>query len=73
MIKESIKKGSLVTTMTGYMIVTGYNGHIVYVNQYVVDESSDLPEGEFRYTLGEIGHMMKECDGRNRRVVWEEV
>lgn len=73
MIKESIKKGSIVNTLTGYMIVTGYNGHIVYVDQYVVDECSNLPAGDMRYTLDEIGHLLKECDGRTHRVVWEEV
>lgn len=71
--KRIISKGSRFETLAGHMIVTGYNGHLVDVDVYEVDEDGDETKvEELRLTLNEIGHEMKAVDGRNHVVIWED-
>jgi hypothetical protein len=72
---EQIRKGTQINTIEGYFVVTGYNGHIVYCDEYTTSEEDlDTFEkaGERRLTLQEIAHEMKKVDGRNHHVTWEE-
>ena len=71
--KHYIKKGDTINTMAGYEVVTGYNGSIVYTDSYEIGEDEE-PEkvGERRLTLEEIGHIMREVDGLNHKVFYEE-
>ena len=65
---DHITKGTEITTADGYIIVTGYNGHIVYADYYTDDDTKT----EERYTLSEIAGLMKELDGKNHRVIYDE-
>lgn len=70
---EYIAKGSIINTIFGEIEITGYNGSIAYCVEREYDESGEIcREEEGRYTLNEIGHLMKEVDGRNHRVRYEE-
>lgn len=78
---DHITKGTEITTADGYIIVTGYNGHIVYAERHVLtapddeeytdDNAIDVKTDEM-YTLSEIAGLMKEVDGRNHRVIYDE-
>lgn len=71
---DYIKKYDQIETMAGYIVVTEFNGTILYCKEYDVDMdgNSVLKDDDARYTLAEVGHLMKEVDGRNHRVVWED-
>ncbi len=70
---EHITKGSIIDTFFGTIEVTGYNGSIVYGIEREYDEEGNVErEEETRLTLNEIGHMMKEVDGRNHKVWYDE-
>ena len=70
---EYIKKGSIIDTLFGTIEVTGYNGSIVYGIEREYDEEGNVErEEETRLTLNEIGHLMKEVDGRNHKVWYDE-
>lgn len=70
---EYITKGTEVATAAGYEIITGWNGHIVYTDSYEVDEDGNESKVcERMLTLEEIGHLMKEVDGKNHKVVWKQ-
>ena len=65
--KEQIYKGSHVIKSDGiWMEVTGFNGSIVYLDEYWENESGETRyAGETRLTLAEIAGIMKEMDGHN--------
>ena len=68
-----IKKGDEIATQEGYLIVTGYNGSIVYTDSYEVNEDGRATmTGGRGLTLEEIGHLLKEIDRCNHRVVFED-
>lgn len=71
--KNEIGKKDMINTLEGYLLVTDYNGSIVYVDEYHVCGEHDELEliGGRMYTLSEIGHMMKEVDGLNHTVTWD--
>lgn len=70
---DRIFKGYKVTTAEGYILVKSYNGSIVYVSNYVSDEKDYCHfECERMLTLSEIGALMKEVDGKNHKVIWED-
>lgn len=73
---EHIRKGSEITTLTGYLVVTGYNGSIVYCDEYTYTDEADFDKcektGERMLTLREIEREMKEVDGGNHRLVYDE-
>ena len=72
---DTIKNGDMITTLSGYELVTGYNGSIVYTDSYIHSEDDPdklIKDGERMLTLDEIGHLMKEVDGRNHKVWYEE-
>lgn len=79
---ETIKKGDVINTIEGFLIIDGFNGHIVTVQEHTMDyaENEDgsldydnaIEKAEKRYlTLNEIALMMRENDGFNHKVVWE--
>lgn len=60
---ERIWVGKEINTPEGYAIIKGYNGSIVYLDEYIIDyEGNEQKEGEHCLTLAEIGHMMQETD-----------
>lgn len=73
---EHIRKGSEITTLAGYLVVTGYNGSIVYCDEYTNTDEDDPDKyektDERMLTLREIGHEMWEVDGRNHWLVYDE-
>lgn len=81
--KTYIRTGSEIDTATGILKVTGYNGSIVYCEQYepemtetengdYIDAGDMTKTDERRLTLEEIGQILKESDGQNNIVIWEE-
>lgn len=71
--KETITKGSEISTLSGHMVVTGFNGSIVYLDEYETDKDGHEQKiGERRLTLAETGQEMKKVDGQNHKVTWEE-
>lgn len=72
---DHITKGTEIITQEGKLICEDYNGSIVYLREYLYNdetEVSDIDNGERRLTLSEIGHVMREWDGNNHRVMWDE-
>ena len=67
--KEQICKGFEINTITGGLKVTGYNGSIVYLEEYTANDDGNLEfTGESRLTLEEIAKVMKEMDGLNHKI-----
>lgn len=82
---KRITKGTRIDTPVGYMIATGFNGSLVYLDVYepemIEDERGNFVDapgsgmvkvGDRRLTLGEVAEMMKEVDGQNHKVVWQK-
>ena len=72
---EHIGKGTEITTMEGKIVADSYNGSIVYFDEFLYNEETeedDIPNGTRMLTLYEAGKIMKESDGRNHNVTWEE-
>jgi hypothetical protein len=73
---EHIRKGSEITTLAGYLVVTGYNGSIVYCDEYTNTDEDDPDKyektDERMLTLREIEHEMWEVDGRSHWLVYDE-
>lgn len=82
---KRITKGTMIDTPVGYMIATGFNGSLVYFDVFepemIEDKRGnfvDVPGSgmvkveECRLTLNETAGVMKEVDGRNHKVVWQE-
>ena len=68
---ETITKGTQISTLSGYMVATGYNGSIVYLDEYETDDDGHEQKiGERRLTLSEIGCEMQRVDGMNHNVIW---
>lgn len=71
--KNIISVGSRVETLAGYEVATGYNGSIVYTDSYEVDADGSATKVNNRMlTLAEIGHLMREVDGKLHEVRFEE-
>lgn len=67
--KDKIYEGATIDTLTGSLKVKFYNGSIVDLDEYTIDDNDNLVKtGETRLTLEEIGHVMKELDGLNHKV-----
>ena len=70
---ERITKGTEISTIEGKIVATSYNGSIVYFDEYTLNEEGEYEyERERRLTLCEVGKVMKELDGMNHNVIWEE-
>lgn len=71
---KKIKVGSEIDTVTGKLVVTGWNGHIAFVDEYEFDYDTEEEKKtcERMLTLSEIGKEMKEVDGLNHNVIWED-
>lgn len=69
-----IRKGDEIQRMgEGYEVVTGYNGSVVYTDSYEInDDGTSTKTGERMLTLEEIGHLLKEVDRCNHKVIYEE-
>lgn len=64
-----ITVGSTVLADGYHMIVTGYNGSIVYLDEYDDDFHKT---GERMLTLNEIAHVMHQYYGKNFNVIWKD-
>lgn len=73
---EHIRKGSEITTLAGYLVVTGYNGSIVYCDEYTNTDEDDPDKyektDERMLTLREIEREMWEVDGQSHRLTYDE-
>lgn len=69
--KEIISKGMEISTEVGRLKVNGYNGSIVYVDEYTDDEDDNEVVKERMLTLEELGLEMRAVDGSNHKVTWE--
>lgn len=71
--KEIITKGTEITTINGKLVVTGFNGSIVYFDELIYNEEADVYEFERErmLTLVEVAEEMKKLDGCNHKCVWE--
>lgn len=70
-----ITKGSRIqTAYDGYLLVDSYNGSIVYCERYDWDDDGNevLVDDDCRYTRKELADIMKEVDGYNHKVYWED-
>ena len=67
--KYYITIGSTVLTDDGYMVVTGCNGSIAYLNEY---DYNSHKTGERMLTLNEIAHEMHRYDGHTYKVAWKD-
>ena len=68
---DYITTGAKINTVEGYEEITAWNGSIVYTNSYVIDENDEaVLDGERMLTLEEIGHLLKDYDGKNHKVEW---
>lgn len=70
--KTTIHKGSKIDTLSGYLVVNGYNGNIFYTDEYIADSDGN-PEmvEKLMLTASDIQRAMKQLDGRNHIVRWE--
>ena len=70
---ERIGKGSVINTIEGYVVITGYNGDICYMENFEVDENGEVRKaGERRLTTKELGYVAKEVDGKNHNFIFEK-
>lgn len=53
--------------------VTGYNGSVVFVNEYIANDEGECElNGERILTEREIAHIMKDVDGKNHTVYYQQ-
>lgn len=70
--KDFIKTCDHIATVSGELVVTGFNGSIVDCEEYEINENDELIKiDDRRLTLNELGHIMKDLDGQNHTVIWE--
>lgn len=70
--KTTIRKGSKIDTLSGYLVVNDYNGSIFYVDEHITDENGNSETIEkSMLTASDIQRAMKQLDGRNHIVRWE--
>ena len=68
--KERIWAGKEINTPEGYAVVKGYNGCIVFVEEYIIDEEGNERKGDTRFwTLNEIAHIVGKIGWKNTFVV----
>lgn len=70
-----IRKGFEFETLEGKCVVESYNGSIVDCQEYLYNDEtgeSDIMGEPRRLTLNEIANEIKNIDGLNYKVVWEE-
>lgn len=71
--REIITKGTRLDTIYGYEVVTGYNGSVVYTDTYEVLEGEEPYKiRESMLTYSDINARLKEVDGLNHNVRYEE-
>lgn len=72
---EHVTVGTEVFTEYGKLVLKGYNGSLVYADRWEYDESDD-PDlvyiREDRLTLFELASDMRDVDGLNHRLIWDE-
>lgn len=66
-----IKPGDRIDTLEGFLIVDGFNGHIVYCREYTTPTEDFTMITDRPLTLRELGQAMKDVDGLNHNVRWE--
>ena len=62
--KDIITIGTEINTISGIIKVTDFNGSLVAVDEYDIDEEgTPMKVEENALTLNEIGNLMKQMDG----------
>ena len=72
--REHITKGTQIDTLDGFIVLKERNdGGLFYADEYTINDDGN-PElsGVTKLTKSEIERTMKEIDGRNHSVIWEE-
>lgn len=73
---EHVTVGTKINTEDGMILLKGYNGSLLYADKYEYDESYDtklvLVDDFYRLTKSELAHYMKEVDGLNHDLIWDE-
>lgn len=62
---EWLKVGDTVNTLTGWLVITSFNGSIAYCDEF---EDGGETATETMLTPEEIGNRMREIDGRNHHI-----
>lgn len=69
--KDIITIGTEINTISGIIKVTDFNGSLVAVDEYDIDEEgTPMKVDGNALTLNEIGNLMKQMDGQNHKVSW---
>lgn len=66
---EWLKVGDTVNTLAGWLVITGFNGSIAYCDEFEDGEETSV---ETMLTPEEIGHRMRELDGKNHHVAIDD-
>lgn len=71
---ELIKEGFRFNSSEGYVECCNYNGSIVYCTEYECDEEGYETGKTYArmLTLNEIAQYLKDEDGKNHKVMWED-
>ena len=81
MIITKVKKGAVIDTQYGFLCVEGCNdGGLFSVVEYEFDDdefgkndgTQIITEKALMLTVADIERRMKEFDGKNHRVIWDE-
>lgn len=71
--RDIIKKGDIIPTIDGYVVVTGYSNCVFITDNYIVDfDGEEWKEGERLFYHHELELLAKQCDGENHRIVYED-
>lgn len=68
-----ITKGSIINTQTGYLKVYGRGPELIYCDEYEIDENdNEVYTGHTHLSLFDISKYMKDFDGQNYKVIFDE-
>ena len=70
---EYITKGTTIDTVTGYIKILGYNGSGLFdCNIHDLNDDNQYATERRYLTARDIQSYMKEVDGKNHKIEWEE-
>lgn len=67
---EWLKVGDTVNTIFGWLVITGFNGSIVYCDEF--EDGEEIPE-ETILTPEEIGNRMRAIDGEQHHIAIDNI
>lgn len=71
--REYVTVGTTIDTLVGYIKVLGYNGNGLFdCNIHELDDNSQYTTERRYLTASDIQSYMKEVDGKNHKIEWEE-